>query len=249
MDELTVRVGDTERWAVDARLQHAVGEGLLTLPEYEERAGAVWSARTRADLNAVSRDLPAPAPAPVPTPAVPGRTRRSLAVMGGDELRGPVAPGQGVAAYAVMGGSLVPPPREAAGVVAAPGGERVRAHRSSGRRRLAGLLLAAGVLAVAGGAVDDVAVFGSQVVHTDHGRSVGALFGSVTVVVPDGQPVDSRGLVVFGSSACDAACEGPGSQVVRSYGAFGSVEVLTETEYRAEQADDDEEDAPQPADD
>ena len=29
-----MRVGDAERWAVDARLQQAVGDGVLTLPEY-----------------------------------------------------------------------------------------------------------------------------------------------------------------------------------------------------------------------
>jgi len=105
-----VRVGDSERWAVDARLQQAVGDGQLTLAEYEERAGEVWRARTRGELDVTTRDLPAPAPPPAP--AVPEigrriRTRRALAVMSGDELSGPVAPGQGVEAYAVMGGASI----------------------------------------------------------------------------------------------------------------------------------------------
>ena len=107
MDELVQRVGDAERWAVDARLQQAVGDGMITLAEYEQRAGQVWAATTRGDLDLVVRDLPAPAPVPAPAPAGPVRPRRTLALMGGDELRGPVAPGQGLEAYAVMGGALV----------------------------------------------------------------------------------------------------------------------------------------------
>ncbi len=328
MDELAQRVGDTERWAVDARLQQAVGEGQLTLGEYEQRAGDVWNARTRGELELVTRDLPAapaPAPAPVPT-GRPPRTRRSLAVMGGDEMRGPVAPGQGLEAYAVMGGSLVdlrrddlpaevhvravavmggievlvprgvevhlsglavmggrdlrldpprpgapvvhvdayavmggvevkhgkkaervdaaavPPPSGSVPVTAAAHGSRapaVRGHsRGSGRSRLAGLLVAAGALLAVGSVVDDVSVFGSQVVQAGTaGRDVGVLFGSVTVVVPDGTTVDSGGLVVFGSRDCETACSGSGPRV-RSWGAFGSVEVLTQSEHRAEAARD-----------
>ena len=329
MDELALRVGDTERWAVDARLQQAVGDGLITLAEYEERAGEVWAARTRADLEAVSRDLPAaPAPVPVPVaaPATPPRTRRTLAVMGGDELRGPVAPGQGLEAYAVMGGALVDlrredlpaevhvravavmggvevlvprgvevhlsglsvmagrelkvdPPRPGApvvhvdayalmggvvvehgknservdapvpreGVAVAAGGSVAVPHRGHrrgrGLSRAAGLALVAGALVGVGSAVDDVSVFGSQVVRAgDAGRDVGVLFGSMTVVVPDGAPVDSGGLVVFGSTDCDTACSGNGPRV-RSYGAFGSVEVVTQSEYDAQRFGGDGQDA------
>ena len=103
-------MSDTERWAVDARLQQAVGDGLLTLPEYEERSGAVWSARTRRDLEGVTRDLPGPvaaAPPPVTAAGPAPRARRAIAVMSGDELRGPVAPGQAVEAYTLMGGALI----------------------------------------------------------------------------------------------------------------------------------------------
>ena len=326
MDELAQRVGDAERWAVDARLQQAVGDGLLTLTEYEQRAGDVWAARTRGDLEAVTHDLPAaPAPPPAPVPAGRSpRTRRSLALMSGDELRGPVAPGQGLEAYAVMGGALVDlrrddlpaevhlravavmggievlvprgvevhlsglsvmggrelrldPPRPGAPVVhvdayALMGGVEVRHgkeersesppvphprdgvpltkdvarpaprsghleprghRRSHGRSRLAGLLLAGGALLAVGSTVDDVSVFGSQVVQAGPGsRDVGVLFGSVTVVVPDGTRVDSGGMVVFGSRECDTACGGTGPRI-RSWGAFGSVEVVTQSEHRA----------------
>lgn len=65
----SLRVGDAERRAVDARLQHAHGEGRLTLVEYEERAAQAWAARTRGELDALTHDLPAggaPAAAVVP---------------------------------------------------------------------------------------------------------------------------------------------------------------------------------------
>lgn len=98
-----LRVGDAERRAVDERLHRAVGDGLLTLSEYEERAGDVWGARTRGELAAVVRDLPgAPRPAFVAVPVGGGR-RRSVAVMGEERLAGPVAPGEAVEGYAVMG--------------------------------------------------------------------------------------------------------------------------------------------------
>ncbi|WP_308280362.1 DUF1707 SHOCT-like domain-containing protein [Pseudonocardia abyssalis] len=57
-----VRVGDTERRAADERLQRALGGCRLALSGYEERSGGVWATRTRADLHALTADLPAPAP-------------------------------------------------------------------------------------------------------------------------------------------------------------------------------------------
>ncbi len=109
-DEVSMRIGDIERRAVDARLQHAVGEGLLTLGEYDERAGLVWQARTHADLAAVTRDLPAQSRAAAPLPArepVRSRPRRLLAVMSSDRSSGPVAAGQDVEAYALMGEAVL----------------------------------------------------------------------------------------------------------------------------------------------
>jgi hypothetical protein len=78
-----VRIGDRERREVDARLQRAQADGVLTLTEYEERAGDCWKARTRRELDVLVRDLPPdagaePAPAPqtavaTPPPAAPQR--------------------------------------------------------------------------------------------------------------------------------------------------------------------------------
>jgi hypothetical protein len=69
------RIGDRERREVDAHLRQAHDDGVLTLTEYDERAALCWAARTRSDLDALTRDLPDPPPPP-PTPAEKGRVRR-----------------------------------------------------------------------------------------------------------------------------------------------------------------------------
>jgi Domain of unknown function (DUF1707) len=57
-----MRIGDRERREVDARLQQALADGMLTLAEYDERSELCWAARTRSDLNALTLDLPEPPP-------------------------------------------------------------------------------------------------------------------------------------------------------------------------------------------
>lgn len=104
-----LRIGDRERRAVDDRLQHAVGDGILTLGEYDERSGRLWSARTQGELDLLTADLPAVG-AVRPTALAPPtgqRPRRLLAVLSGDELVGPPRPGQPVHAYAVLGEARV----------------------------------------------------------------------------------------------------------------------------------------------
>jgi hypothetical protein len=39
-------------------LQHAVGEGRITMAEFEERAAAAYAAKTRAELDGLTADLP-----------------------------------------------------------------------------------------------------------------------------------------------------------------------------------------------
>ena len=196
----SVRVGDRERRAVDDRLQAAVGDGVLTLHEYEQRSTALWQTRTRADLDRLVADLPpedvarAAWPAPVPTSSRAPRQDRS-------------------------------------------------GRRLTRLRRARGLLVPAAVL----GAVllvgpDSISVFGSSVERVapdDRNVWVSALFGSVTVVVPDGRQVDTTDRVVFGSTDCELACAGQDGPVVnvRTLGGFGSVRVVTQAEWRAERAE------------
>ncbi|MGD9988423.1 DUF1707 SHOCT-like domain-containing protein [Pseudonocardia sp.] len=66
-----LRIGDAEREHTEALLRVHVGAGRLDLPEFESRLDAVYTARTRADLDGVTRDLPAP----TAHPAAPARPR------------------------------------------------------------------------------------------------------------------------------------------------------------------------------
>lgn len=56
-----IRVSDAERDRVEARLKHHYAVGRLALPELEERVEVLYEARTREQLDAVLRDLPADA--------------------------------------------------------------------------------------------------------------------------------------------------------------------------------------------
>lgn len=68
-----LRIGDRERRAIDAHLQQAHADGVLTLIEYDERAALCWAARTQSELDELVSDLPPyrPGPDETPTAAVP----------------------------------------------------------------------------------------------------------------------------------------------------------------------------------
>src|SRR5689334_8546685 len=51
-------MSDAERDAVVEQLNHAVGEGRLTLPEFEERLAGVLAARTHDEIAPFVADLP-----------------------------------------------------------------------------------------------------------------------------------------------------------------------------------------------
>ncbi len=112
----SLRIGDTQRRAVDSRLQAAVGDGILTLTEYDERSRETWGARTQADLDAVVADLPPAAmtasAAGAPAAGVPGRLGRprprwAVAVLGEHNTIGPVAARQRTHALSVLGRTTV----------------------------------------------------------------------------------------------------------------------------------------------
>ena len=56
--EWNVRVSDAERDAVAAQLREHYAQGRLSLDELNERLDRAFASRTRADLNAVTSDLP-----------------------------------------------------------------------------------------------------------------------------------------------------------------------------------------------
>lgn len=201
MDETTpeLRIGDRERREVDGRLQRAYADGVLTMTEYEERSAQCWAARTRRELEPLTRDLPpdhgaeAPATAPVlqkaaavepaPAPAAPvnrhGGRRSWFGVLAATVLAGGV----------LWGGSQV---------LTADDGSVVFGNK-------------------------DV------VVAADDGQvEVGMLFGNLKVTVPADARVRLDGGVAFGNVRCVAACDGTGTRdvVVDASGAFGNINVL-----------------------
>jgi hypothetical protein len=89
------RASDAEREAVVARLRSAAGEGRLTVDELDERIDAAYAAKTRAELEPLTADLPdttmATATAATPTAGgPPARTTSALVlgILGGGDRRG-----------------------------------------------------------------------------------------------------------------------------------------------------------------
>src|SRR4051794_2447511 len=76
MPDPQLRAADSDREAVAAALGRALSDGRLTVDEYEERLAKAYAARTYADLDPLTADLPrvgathrsAPAPAPTAAP-------------------------------------------------------------------------------------------------------------------------------------------------------------------------------------
>lgn len=114
-----LRASDADRERVAEILREAAGEGRLTIEELDERLDQVYAARTYADLEPVTRDLPAgenlPAaphrvkPAPR-TPLDPDRfggepgMTAAVAIMGGAVRKGDWVVPRQFTAFAVMGG-------------------------------------------------------------------------------------------------------------------------------------------------
>jgi hypothetical protein len=61
MDEPSpdLRASDADRERVATRLRAALGEGRLTLDEFDSRVAEVYAAKTYGDLSALTADLPA----------------------------------------------------------------------------------------------------------------------------------------------------------------------------------------------
>lgn len=68
---MDTRIGDAEREGATARLNDHFAAGRLDHEEYAERLDAIWSARTRADLDQLFWDLPR-----TPAPVVAARSAR-----------------------------------------------------------------------------------------------------------------------------------------------------------------------------
>lgn len=119
--EAEIRASDAEREQAVEVLRQASTEGRLALEELIERSDAAYTARTRGELERLTRDLPAqadgrPAPAPGGSPApsttsgttvVRRPSRWAVAVMGGVNRRGRWRPAEQVNVVTLMGGGAI----------------------------------------------------------------------------------------------------------------------------------------------
>jgi hypothetical protein len=110
-DPRQLRASDADRERVAEVLRRAAGEGRLALDELEERLGVVYGARTYAELEPVTADLPshvAPAPrAPAAPPAArttPSTKGGAVAILGGFQRKGAWAAPGVFTCFALMGG-------------------------------------------------------------------------------------------------------------------------------------------------
>jgi Domain of unknown function (DUF1707) len=76
-----LRASDADRELIVKRLQRATAEGRLLADELEERLGAVFSARTYGQLDALVADLPAVTTQPRRRPGAPNWTHGALALV------------------------------------------------------------------------------------------------------------------------------------------------------------------------
>ncbi len=113
-DPRQLRAADTDRDQTAEVLRRAAAEGRITFEELDERIGQAYAAKTFADLEALTRDLPnagvrAPAPATprYRPPAVPEGTPAhsfSVAILSGAQRAGPWLVPPDYTAVAILGG-------------------------------------------------------------------------------------------------------------------------------------------------
>ena len=113
-DPRQLRAADTDRDQTAELLRRAAAEGRITFEELDERIARAYAAKTFADLEALTGDLPGPgvrAPAPAATryqpPEVPAGTPApsfSVAILSGAQRAGPWLVPPSYTAVAILGG-------------------------------------------------------------------------------------------------------------------------------------------------
>jgi hypothetical protein len=111
-DPRQLRASDADRERVAEVLRSAATEGRLGLDELEERLGEVYAARTYAELEPVTRDLPTSAsvaPAGNAYPRIGGTptSTGAVALLGGFERKGAWVVPKVFTCVAVMGGGEI----------------------------------------------------------------------------------------------------------------------------------------------
>lgn len=110
MGEPGIRVSDAERNVVVESLRTHCADGRLTLDEFAERVEVALAAKTQAELNDVTRDLPAVLPTSTSvTPQARTREplRTTIAIMSGSDRKGRWRLEGEHTAFALMGGVML----------------------------------------------------------------------------------------------------------------------------------------------
>jgi hypothetical protein len=112
-----LRASDADRERVANVLREAAGDGRLSMDELDERLDAVYAAKTYAELEPITHDLPgAGTDVPAPTVAAAGGGRRyggeptshgAVAIMGGFSRRGDWVVPKDFNVFCLMGGGEI----------------------------------------------------------------------------------------------------------------------------------------------
>jgi hypothetical protein len=117
-DPRNLRASDADRERVANVLREAAGDGRLTMDELDERLDAVFAAKTYAELEPITHDLPAhgDVQAPVPAPAAKidparfggeGSSAGAVAILGGFSRKGEWTVPKDFTAFMFMGGGEI----------------------------------------------------------------------------------------------------------------------------------------------
>lgn len=170
-----LRASDADRERVVDRLRDAVAEGRLDMDEFEERLDAAYRSRTYAELEPLTRDLPAPgATAPIASAPV-GLTKAE--VPAGSEASWP--------ARIVGGGGPAGGPAMAVAVM-------------SGFQRKGNWTVPARFHAVAFWGGGDIDLREANFAEREVVINCVAIMGGIQITVPPGVEVDVRGIGVMG---------------------------------------------------
>ena len=112
-----MRASDADRERVANVLREAAGDGRLTMDELGERLDAVYAAKTYAELEPITHDLPGTGASYVPAPtAAPGEVRRyggeptshgAIAILGGFSRKGDWVVPKDFNVFCLMGGGEI----------------------------------------------------------------------------------------------------------------------------------------------
>src|SRR5271170_3891131 len=116
-DKGNLRASDADRERVADVIRQAAGDGRLTMAELDERLDAVYAAKTYAELEPITHDLPAtgtdyvPAsPAAAVDPArfgAPGTSAGAVAILGGFSRQGNWVVPKHFNAFMLLGGGEI----------------------------------------------------------------------------------------------------------------------------------------------